>query len=138
MPIITRKGCFSITTLNVYVKPAQFYSSKILMKSKNSGFCYYYSFWPFFLGFAGAFFFFPPSFFFYYSNRFYSSFFFAKYYSNYLSFYSLFYFSFRLHLINTFFPSRGYSFTVFILYRKRSYSFKENVDLSKNWLALMN
>jgi hypothetical protein len=48
-----------MTILNVSIKPFQFSSSKILIKSKNRGFYSYY-FCPFFLGFAATFFFFAP------------------------------------------------------------------------------
>lgn len=113
MPIRTKKGCFYKMILKVSRKPFQFYSYKILIKSKNKGFCYSSSFCPFFLGLGGAFFFFAPSFFFSYSNRFSSYFFLIKYSSSYFNFSSQFYFNFKFHFNNIFLPSKGYYFTVF-------------------------
>lgn len=134
----TKNGCFYITTLNVSVNPFQFSSSKILIKSKNKGFCYYSYFCPFFFGLGGAFFFLLPSFFFSYSSLFYYYFFLVRYSSSSLSLSSQLSFNFKFHLIITFLPSIEYYFIVFNLSRKRWYSLKENDDFCKNWFALMN
>ena len=124
-------------TLNVSIKPFQFSSSSIDMKSKCKGLSSSYYFCPFFLGLAGAFFFLAPSFFYYY-NLFYYSFFLLKYYSSSFSLSSTPFLSLRFHFINTFLPSKSYYLTVFILQRYVLYSAKVKSDFFKNSLVLIN
>lgn len=111
IPIISKRGCFSIMNRRVDTNPSQDSWSKRVLKSKVRIFCYSSYFWPFFFFAGAAFFLFLLDYwFFLYSYALsYSYFFFWRYSSSFSRAYLLFYLSLRSNFNRIFFPSIGYS-----------------------------